>query len=63
MRFITFFLYLLKINVLNVIVLSCRTELLLFIDSSAVYGASASTQHPEDYPDVCFANNVTGVPI
>lgn len=64
MRFITFALYSLKINVLNVIVHSCRTHLLdlKFIDSSAVYETSATTTHPDEYPDECFFNNITDIP-
>ncbi|OVF07003.1 hypothetical protein EJF18_70110 [Clavispora lusitaniae] len=56
-------MYSLKVNVLNVLVQNARshsTEIPL-IHSSAVFSASVSTPHPDEFPDNCFVNNLTGI--
>lgn len=64
MRFITFLLYSLKINVLNIFVQNLRSHLIdLNFLELPVYHPSASTNHVEEYPDVCFANNITDIPV
>lgn len=65
MRFVTFLLYSLKVNVLNVLVNNQRSHLLdiNFLDSLAVHGASACTPDPDMFPDACFANNLTDIPM
>lgn len=63
MRFVTFLLYSLKINVLNVFVQSSRSHLIdLNFLESPVFHPSASTQRPDEYADVCFGNNITDIP-
>lgn len=64
MRFVTFMLYSLKINVLNVFVQNSRSHLIdLNFLESPVYHPSASTNFVEEYPDVCFSNNITDIPL
>lgn len=66
MRFVTFALYSLKVNVLNVLVTGQRTSLLNlnYLHSPTVQPASVATACDEEYADTCFsASNITGHPV
>ncbi|CUM65212.1 uncharacterized protein PRCAT00002841001 [Priceomyces carsonii] len=64
MKFI-FILYTLKVNLIQVLVNSCRTHSisLQFIDSS-IFAATTATDPPGDYADAAFiVNNITDIPV
>lgn len=64
MKFVSVLIYMLKVNVLQVLVNNSRSRSisLQFIDSS-IFEASACSKHPEEYPDSAFVVNMTDIPI
>ncbi|ODV65588.1 hypothetical protein HYPBUDRAFT_113787 [Hyphopichia burtonii NRRL Y-1933] len=64
MKIIPVIIYSLKLNILLIFVRLSRSNSisLSYLDSS-IFERTASTTHPEEYPDSSFINNITDIPI